>query len=139
MNSTTIKIDGAKLRELLESKTGKTIYQIATESGYSKNILSNAVREGYASSSVQNIARLYGIAPDAYKIKEPDPIKEPAQISIDDIETIKRDELKVLIKEAVTEVISKYKFVFDYKNNAIYFTDKEISEVIKEDGVCKRQ
>ena len=37
MNSTTIKIDGAKLRELLESKTGKTIYQIATESGYSKN------------------------------------------------------------------------------------------------------
>ena len=139
MNKTKIKIDGSKLRQLLESTTGKTIYQIATESGYSKNILSNAVREGYASSSVQNIARLYGIAPDAYKIKEPDPIKEPAQISIDDIETIKRDELKVLIKEAVTEVISKYKFVFDYKNNAIYFTDKEISEVIKEDGVCKRQ
>ena len=139
MNKTKIKIDGSKLRQLLESTTGKTIYQIATASGYSKNILSNAVREGYASSSVQNIARLYGIAPDAYKIKEPDPIKEPAQISIDDIETIKRDELKVLIKEAVTEVISKYKFVFDYKNNAIYFTDKEISEVIKEDGVCKRQ
>ena len=139
MNKTKIKIDGSKLRQLLEGTTGKTIYQIATESGYSKNILSNAVREGYASSSVQNIARLYGIAPDAYKIKEPDPIKEPSQISIDDIETIKRDELKVLIKEAVTEVISKYKFVFDYKNNAIYFTDKEISEVIKEDGVCKRQ
>ena len=105
MNKTKIKIDGSKLRQLLESTTGKTIYQIATESGYSKNILSNAVREGYASSSVQNIARLYGIAPDAYKIKEPDPIKEPSQISIDDIETIKRDELKALIKEAVREVI----------------------------------
>lgn len=139
MNSTTIKIDGSKLRELLESKTGKTIYQIATESGYSKNVISNALREGYASSAVQNIARLYGITPDMYKTKDPEPIKEPAQISIDDIETIKRDELKVLIMEAVTEVISKYKFVFDYKKNVIYFTDKEISEVIKEDGVCKRQ
>lgn len=142
MNSTTIKIDGAKLRQLLETKTGKTIYQIATESGYSKNVISNAIKKGYASSAVQNIARLYEIYPDDYKVIEtdPDPVEElKGQISIDDIETIKRDELKVLIKEAVTEVISKYKFVFDYKNNVIYFTDKEISEVIKEDGVCKRQ
>lgn len=105
MNKTKIKIDGSKLRQLLESTTGKTIYQIATESGYSKNILSNAVREGYASSSVQNIARLYGIAPDAYKIKEPDPIKEPSQISIDDIESIKKDELKSIIKEACREAL----------------------------------
>lgn len=103
MNKTKIKIDGSKLRQLLESTTGKTIYQIATESGYSKNILSNAVREGYASSSVQNIARLYGIAPDAYKIKEPDPIKEPAQISIDDIESIKRSELSELIRQVIRE------------------------------------
>lgn len=109
MNKTKIKIDGSKLRQLLESTTGKTIYQIATESGYSKNILSNAVREGYASSSVQNIARLYGIAPDAYKIKEPDPIKEPDQISIDDIEYKAADALpenfKALIKETVKEAI----------------------------------
>lgn len=106
MNKTKIKIDGSKLRQLLESTTGKTIYQIATESGYSKNILSNAVREGYASSSVQNIARLYGIAPDTYKIKEPDPIKEPSQISIDDIETLKREELKALIKEVIAEAFN---------------------------------
>lgn len=105
MNSTTIKIDGAKLRQLLESKTGKTIYQIAQESGYSKNVISNAIKKGYASSAVQNIARLYGITPDEYKIKDPEPIKEPAQISIDDIETIKREELKALIKEALREVL----------------------------------
>ena len=103
MNSTTIKIDGAKLRQLLENKTGKTIYQIATESGYSKNVISNAVREGYASSAVQNIARLYGISPDEYKLKDPEPVKEPSQISIDDIEALKRDELKALIKEALRE------------------------------------
>lgn len=110
MNSTTIKIDGAKLRELLENKTGKTIYEIALESGYSKNVLSNAVHKGYASSAVQNIARLYGISPDEYKLEDPEPIKEPSQISIDDIETLKREELKALIKEALVEVINAQEF-----------------------------
>ena len=109
MHSTTIKIDGAKLRELLESKTGKTIYQIATESGYSKNVISNAISKGYASSAVQNIARLYDISPDEYKATEEDPVKTEeikGQISIDDIETIKRDELKALIKAAILETIN---------------------------------
>ena len=108
MHSTTIKIDGAKLRELLESKTGKTIYQIATESGYSKNVISNAISKGYASSAVQNIARLYDITPDDYKFIEPDPVKTEelkGQISIDDIESIKRDELKAIIKEACREAL----------------------------------
>lgn len=105
MNKTTIKIDSNKLRSLLESAASKTIYEIALESGYSKNVISNALREGYASSAVQNIARLYGITPDMYKAKDPEPIKEPAQISIDDIETLKREELKALIKEALTEVL----------------------------------
>lgn len=104
MNSTTIKIDGAKLRQLLESKTGKTIYQIALESGYSKNVISNAIKKGYASSAVQNIARLYDITPDDYKVIEP--VEElKGQISIDDIESIKRDELKSIIKEACREAL----------------------------------
>lgn len=102
MNKTTIKINGDKLRSLLESTTGKTIYEIATESGYSKNVISNAIRQGYASSAVQNIARLYGIAPEAYAIKEPE---VRTQISIEDIESIKRGELLELIKDAVREVL----------------------------------
>lgn len=108
MNSTTIKIDGAKLRELLESKTGKTIYQIATESGYSKNVISNAIRQGYASSAVQNIARLYEIYPEDYRLFEIEAKSEEykTQISIDDIEALKRDELKALIKAALVEVIN---------------------------------
>ena len=107
MNKTKIKIDGSKLRQLLESTTGKTIYQIATESGYSNNVISNAIREGYASSSVQNIARLYGITPDAYKIKDPEPVEElKGQLSIDDIESIKKDELKSIIIEAIVETLN---------------------------------
>lgn len=113
MHKTTIKIDGSKLRSLLES-TGKSIYQIATESGYSKNVISNAIRQGYASSAVQNIARLYGIAPDDYKaveiIKDPEPVIEElkGQISIDDLEEIKRDELKSIVKEAIIEVLNDF-------------------------------
>ena len=127
MNSTTIKIDGAKLRQLLETKTGKSIYQIATESGYSKNVISNAIRQGYASSAVQNIARLYDITPDDYKSIEPDPVKTEelkGQISIDDIESIKKDELKSIIKEAISEELNNYGFIFDYKANTITFTNK---------------
>ena len=126
MNSTTIKIDGAKLRELLESKTGKTIYQIARESGYSKNVISNSIKKGYASSAVQNIARLYDITPDDYKFIEPDPVKTEelkGQLSIDDIESIKRDELKLLIKEAVIEALDgifKEGSIMISKDKAIY-------------------
>ena len=114
MNSTTIKIDGAKLRQLLETKTGKTIYQIATESGYSKNVISNAIKKGYASSAVQNIARLYDIAPVEYRIlefKHTEPEEIKGQISIDDIEANKRDELKALIKEAIAEVINSQEYI----------------------------
>ena len=112
MNSTTIKIDGAKLRGLLESKTGKTIYQIATESGYSKNVISNAIKKGYASSAVQNIARLYEIYPVDYRILEIEHKDEEikGQISIDDIESIKRDELKFIIKEAIVDILGEYAF-----------------------------
>ena len=132
MNSTTIKIDGAKLRQLLETKTGKTIYQIATESGYSKNVISNAIRQGYASSAVQNIARLYDITPDDYTVIEPDPVKTEelkGQISIDDIESIKRDELKSIIKESIFEIIDSYelRFVSDpfTKTTKIFYHKKE--------------
>jgi hypothetical protein len=113
MHSTTIKIDGAKLRDLLENRTNKTIYQIAQESGYSKNVISNAIKKGYASSAVQNIARLYDITPDDYKVIEtdPEPVEElKGQISIDDIESIKRDELKHIVKEAIVELLGESAF-----------------------------
>ena len=133
MHSTTIKIDGAKLRTLLENTANKTIYQIATESGYSKNVISNAIKKGYASSAVQNIARLYDITPELYAINEPDP--EPTeelkgQISIDDIESIKRDELKTIIKEAITELL--YNSEFALIQSPIDQTIRLFSRSIKE-------
>ena len=135
MNSTTIKIDGAKLRQLLESKTGKTIYQIATESGYSKNVISNAIKKGYASSAVQNIARLYDITPDDYKVVETDP--EPTeelkgQITFDDLipfniepelfKFILKETIKETVKEAIAEVINSQEYVTTFDPHRQLFT-----------------
>lgn len=125
MNSTTIKINGSKLRSLLESSTGKSIYEIAKESGYSKNVISNAVRSGYASSAVQNIAKLYGISPEAYKVAEEVKDNTPRQLSISDYEAIQRDELKTLIKEALVEALSGLSWSIDPKTNTVVFFTEE--------------
>lgn len=109
MHKTTIKINGEKFRRLIEEKSGKTVYQVATDCGFSKNVLSNAIREGFASSAVQNIARLYGIAPVDYQIiefKHEDPvILAGGQISIDDINKI--EGLEEIIKNAVKAAIAE--------------------------------
>jgi hypothetical protein len=102
---TTIKIDGKKLRSLLESKTGKDIYTLAEDNGFSRNLINEACRKGYASAVVQNVARLYFVNPEDYAIKDPEPPKK-GQMSFDDIEEIKREELKQLIKEALIEVLN---------------------------------
>ena len=109
MSKNTIRINGDKLKFLLEESTGKTIREIAIENGFSKNLIAEACRVGKASPIVQNIAKLYGFKPEAYKIEELE-IKEPAQMSIDDISlNISRDELKAIVKEALIEVLKEVK------------------------------
>lgn len=106
----TIRIDGDKLRSLLENTTGKTIYELSLENGFSKNLISEACRSGYASAIVQSVAKLYGISPEAYKIVETED-KEPSQISIDEIAPapqISREEIKDAIKDAAAEMIPEF-------------------------------
>lgn len=102
---TTIKIDGEKLRRLLESLTSKSIYEIALENGYSRNIINEACRKGYASAAVQNLVKIYGIAPEAYQIKEPE---KKGQMSFDDIAPdplcVDPMILKQMLKEALFDV-----------------------------------
>lgn len=104
---TTIKIDGDKLKSLLENTTGKDIYTLSVENGFSRNLLNEACRKGYASAVVQNLVKLYGISPEAYAVKDPEPPKK-GQMSFDDIEEIKREDLKDLIKETIIETINDF-------------------------------
>ena len=99
----TIKIDGVKLRKLLEDKTGVDIYTIARDNGFSRNIIAEACRTGYASAVVQNIAKLYGIMPDEYKVVE-DP-KKGEQLSMNDYLYVDAESIKNAVKGGVTEAI----------------------------------
>ena len=114
MSKTTINIDGAKLRALLESTTGKSIYKIALENGYSDNLIATAIRKGQASAVVQNLAKTYGISREAYEIKEPEherPINEPQQLSLLDYTYPDRDELKAIVKEATIEALQSFNYI----------------------------
>lgn len=104
MNKYTLEIDGSKLRSLLESTTGKSLTEISLVNGFSKNFLNEACRVNKATNSVQAVAKLYGISPEDYKIKKVAPDKPLTQISIDDIETAKREELKALIKDVFNDI-----------------------------------
>lgn len=119
MSKNTIRINGDKLKSLLEQTTQKTLRQISLDNGFSRNLISEACRQGKASPVVQNIAKLYGITPEAYMIKEEPEIKEPEiieeprpegeQISIEDLASISRDELKEIVKEAVIDVLDSFR------------------------------
>ena len=92
MNKNNIKIDGAKLRSLLESASGKSVYQVALGCGYSRNLIAESIRVGVASPIVQNVAKLYGIEPSAYELKtpvvapkSPESVEKDNQLSIYDI------------------------------------------------------
>ena len=81
MSKNTIKIDGARLKGLLEYYAKKSLYEISEDEGFSRNFLSQACRSGKASPIVQSVARNYGVEPEEYKLKE----KELKQMRIEDI------------------------------------------------------
>lgn len=107
MSKNSIKINGDKLRTLLEERTGLTIYQIAQINGFSRNLIAESIRKEIASPIVQMIADKCGVNTEEYIYKEPITAPERTQISIDDYESIKRSELLELIKEAIIELVNE--------------------------------
>ena len=121
-----VKIDGAKFKELIEGASGKTLKEISLENGFSDAFLRMVVKSGKASPSAQAVAKLYGIEPSAYELKEK-PVEDPervnndssTQLSIEDLARYSlnssiteaifitgRDEFKTIVKEAVKDVIT---------------------------------
>lgn len=122
----TIKIDGKKLKSLLENTTGKDIYTLSVENGFSRNLLNEACRKGYASAVVQNLVKLYGISPEAYAVKDPEPPKK-GQMSFDDIEEIKREELKALMQDVLFEIFYNSEIVIQndkVKGNRLFLRER---------------
>jgi lambda repressor-like predicted transcriptional regulator len=107
VNKSYIYIDGAKFKNLLETKAGKSLKEISLENGFSDSFLRMVIKTGKASPAAQAVARVYGIEPSAYEDKPIEPeTPEGKQISFDDLNSISRDELKELVKGALSEVFS---------------------------------
>lgn len=116
INKSYIYINGAKLKTLLESTTGKTLKEISLENGFSDSFLRMVVKNGKATPAAQAVIRRYGIEPSAYEDKpvEPETVNEGKQISFDDLNTISRDELKEIIKESFLE------FLYEIEVKGVY-------------------
>lgn len=108
--NTTIKIDGAKLRNIIETRLGVNLYQFSINNGFSKNYMQKICKANRATPSTQAVLKLNGIEPEEYIYKEEIKDPERAQLSIDDIEEAKREELKALIKESIVEILKEYAF-----------------------------
>lgn len=81
MSKNTISIRGDLLKKRLEITTGKTLYELSEENGFSRNFLSEACRSGRASPIVQAVVRRYGIEPSIFtEVK-----KEFKQMTIEEI------------------------------------------------------
>ena len=108
INKSYIDIDGVKLKELLESATGKTLKEISLENGFSDSFLRMVVKNGKATPAAQAVIRRYGIEPSAYELTyKPETAEDGRQLTIDDLNglgSIGKDELKALIKESVKEL-----------------------------------
>ena len=120
INDKGIKINGAKFKELLETTSGKTLKEISLENGFSDSFLRMVVKSGKATPTAQAVARLYGIEPSAYEVKEAAPEEDKGQISIEDLaaytvsSVIKeavfvsgRNEFKAIVKEAIFEILNE--------------------------------
>ena len=115
VNKSYINIDGAKFKNLLETKAGKSLKEISLENGFSDSFLRMVVKSGKATPAAQAVARVYGIEPSAYEDKPVEPeTTEGKQISFDDLNSISRDELKALIKESFLE------FLYETEVRGIY-------------------
>jgi hypothetical protein len=96
----TIFIDGSKLKELLESKTGKTVRELSLDNGYSDSFLRMSIKTGKASPSVITLARLYGIEPAEYEIKPAEDDTDSKQMSFDEIPTLNQADIE-LIRDSI--------------------------------------
>lgn len=83
MSKNTIKIRGDLLKKRLEITTGKTLYELSEENGFSRNFLSEACRSGRASPIVQTVVKKYGI--DIRSVIFSEVKKEFKQMTIEEI------------------------------------------------------
>lgn len=116
MSKSTITIDGAKLKTLLENATGRDVRDLGAEFGYSKSVFANAIRRGKASPNIISLAKHYGIEPSAYELKPAtsedrgaNTSEDGKQVTFEDLITEDgKEALRGLIKETLLETLNSF-------------------------------
>lgn len=121
MSKNTFKVDGAKVKEALELTTGKTVYQIAKENGFSDNFLKQACKANRASPIVQSVIRSYGLDPEDFKLKEEPELK---QMTIEDMQS---ERLKKTLDQTA-QAFDKLNSAVCNCNNSIDIAFKKLSD-----------
>lgn len=103
MSKNTIKINGEKLRADLSRVTGKNLYEISEENGFSRNFLSQACRSGVCSPITQAILKKYSLDPKDYEIKEK--VEEISSRDNDPILNMTYGELRALVRSELKEAV----------------------------------
>ena len=124
MSKNTIKIDGKKLKGLLEYYAKKSLYEISEDEGFSRNFLSQACRSGKASPIVQSVARNYGVEPEQYKLSG-----ELKQMRIEDIDT----------SSALESLNKSVEISRETYNNLAKMTEKAANEIAEAFETLKRE
>ena len=100
MGKNTIKIDGMKLRKIIED-SGNNIYEIPVKYGFSKNLIQGAIAKNEASVVVQNLLKNIGIDKEDYIVYENTEDFFPVNVDSRLVATLTVDELREIIREVV--------------------------------------
>ena len=100
MGKNTIKIDGTKLRRIIED-SGYNIYEIPVRYGFSKNLIQGAIAKNEASVVVQNLLKNIGIDKEDYIVYENTEDFFPVNVDSRLVATLTVDELREIIREVV--------------------------------------
>lgn len=110
MGKNTIKIDGKKLRKIIEDK-GLNLYAMPVKYGFSKNLVQGAIAKNEASIVVQNLLSYFNIEKEAYMIREEEEEQPTAFVKSDFrlLATLTADDLREIIREELKAIIGGIK------------------------------
>ena len=112
-----IKIDGAKLRAIINGRDDMTISEVGTDLGFSCNYLVNMLdRNSINAGMIKYLEKMYDIPFEAYEYKEPEPEPEP-EVTKEDLDLSLKisDDLEPMVKALCLYFGTDGKDRFDYE------------------------
>lgn len=112
-----IKIDGDKLRKIIQDREDMSVAGVGTDLGFSVSYLGNMLdRNSINAGMIKYLDKVYGIPFEEYEYKEPEPEPEP-EVTKEDLDLSLKisDDLEPMVKALCLYFGSDGKDRFDYE------------------------